>query len=478
MNAVPDTSLSDLPAYRTAVLRRMLGMSLSWRHPLSSAEAMIDPLAIIGSLWLLVLHNDLQREAHWWLLSALLLLLTYPAPAYLRVPFTAMLRGILSAWLVLAVVLIVGSQVLSAMIGTPALIESVVLRSWLWLAPLLQIGLHSALRCLAPILILSDLDGNSRVAVIAGAGDVGLRLSAQLVSNPYGATQVAGFFDDRQGERVEQGQAILGPLSELPAYVAAGKANIVYITLPLAAQSRIGSMLEALRHTDAQVYYVPDALVADLLRGWCDTVGDAPVVAMLESPFLSLSGVCKRMLDVALGILLFSVTLPLTLLLGLIVKIWSRGPAFVVQHRFGLDGREITLYALRATEQGPQETELGDKAPPNNAFGNFLRRTQLEKLPRLLNVIQGRLSMVGPRPHAKAHNEIYRRIVKGHLVRHKVRCGITGWAQINGVRGGEKSLDHMKARVSHDLEYLRHWSLRLDVQIMLRALANLLLPRR
>lgn len=475
MNAAPDTSLSNLPAYRTAVLRRMLGMSLSWRHPLSSAEALLDPLAILGSLWLLVLHAGLHEEAHWWWLSALLLLLTYPAPAYLRVPFTTMVRSILAGWLVLAIVLIGGSFLLAGLSGTAPILESAILRDWLWLAPLMQLGLHALLRCIAPM--LADLDGNSRIAVIAGAGDVGGRLAAQLLNNPYGATQVVGFFDDRHGERIEQGLPLLGPLSELPAYIVAGKANIVYICLPLAAQSRIGSMLETLRHTDAQVYYVPDALVADLLRGWCDVVGDAPVVAMLESPFASLAGVCKRILDIMLATIALVFVLPLIAVLAIGVKLASKGPAFVVQHRFGLDGRELLLYALRATEPGPQETEHGDKAPANNAFGKLMRRSQLEKLPRLVNVIQGRLSLVGPRPHAKAHNEIYRRIVKGHLVRHKVRCGITGWAQINGVRGGEKSLDHMKARVSHDLEYLRQWSLRLDLQIMLRALASLFIRR-
>lgn len=471
MNATPDTTLSELPAYRTALLRRMLGMSLSWRHPLSSAEALLDPVAIIGTLWLLVLHAGFQSEMHWWGLSALLLILTYPAPAYLRIPFVAMMRSILSGWLVLALVLIGGSMALSKLAGTPPILESRILRDWLWLAPLIQLGLHALLRCLAPM--LTDLDGSSRVAVIAGAGDVGTRLGEQLLNNPYGATRVMGFFDDRHGERVDQERSILGPLTDLPAYIAAGNANVVYITLPLSAQSRIGNMLESLRHTDAQVYYVPDALVADLLRGWCDVVGDAPIVAMLESPFASLAGLCKRIIDIILASFLFALVLPLLAVLGLAVKLISGGPAFVVQHRFGLDGKEILLYALRATEPGPQETELGDKAPANNKLGQILRHTQLEKLPRLLNVIQGRLSLVGPRPHAKAHNEIYRRIVKGHLVRHQVRCGITGWAQINGVRGGEKSLDHMKSRVSHDLEYLRHWSLRLDLQIMLRALANL-----
>ena len=475
MNVTPDRQPPQVPTYRSAVLRRMLGMSLSWRHPLSSSEALLDPLAIIGSLWLLVLTEGLQHEMHWWLLSALLLLLTYPSPAYLRMPCTAMLRSILAGWLVLGFVLTIGSLIMQQFVGTPTVLDSHMLRSWLWLAPLTQVGLHASLRCLAPM--LADLDGSHRTAVIAGAGDIGGRLAEQLLHNPYGATQVIGFFDDRHGERVDQGLPLLGPLVELPGYINSGKANVVYITLPLAAQSRIGSLLEALRSTDAQVYYVPDALVADLLRGWCDVVGDAPVVAMLESPFASLAGIVKRLLDIVLASLLLLLTLPLLLVLGLAVKLCSRGPMFVTHHRYGLDGKEILVYALRATCRGPQENELGDKAPPSNLLGHFLRRSQLEKLPRLINVIQGRLSLVGPRPHAKTHNEIYRRIVKGHLIRHQVRCGITGWAQINGVRGGEKSLDHMKARVSHDLEYLRHWSLRLDLQIMVRALANLFARR-
>lgn len=475
MNATPDTRLSELPAYRTAVLRRMLGMSLSWRHPLSSGEAAIDPVAILGTLWVLIIQHELTHEFHWWILSGLLLTLTFPSPAYLRVPFGTMLRSILSGWLVLAGVLTAGSLALGHLLGTPPILESDVLSRWLWLAPLVQLSLHTSLRGLAPV--LADLDGGTRTAVIIGAGEVGERLAEELLHNRYGSTQVAGFFDDRHGDRISHDLPLLGPLAEVPAFIAAGKANVVYITLPLAAQSRIGTLLESLRNTDVEVYYVPDALVADLLRGWCDVVGDAPVVAMLESPFASLAGVIKRLLDITLGLLLFGLTLPLLLLLSLAVKLTSRGPVFVVHHRYGLDGKEIKVYALRATCRGPQENELGDKAKPNNWLGHLLRRTHLEQLPRLLNVIQGRLSLVGPRPHAKTHNEIYRRIVKGHLVRHQVRCGITGWAQINGVRGGDKSLDHMKSRVSHDLEYLRHWSLRLDLQIMLRALANLFARR-
>ncbi|HTH95177.1 MAG TPA: sugar transferase [Rhodocyclaceae bacterium] len=466
----------DQPAYRTAVLRRLLGVSLSWRHPLASIEALIDPVALIGVLWLLLLYYGEDSDPIWWAVSALIYILTFPTPAWLRVSFGTMLRALVSGWLVFIALLIGSSEIISALTDLPVIIAVPVLRDWLWIAPLLQLSLHVLMRLLVPM--INDPDSIERVAVIAGAGEAAVRMADHLRSNPYGMTRIAGCFDDRHGERADIGLPLLGDLADLPAWIEEGKANVVYITLPLVAQSRISNLLETLRSTNAQVYYMPDTLVTDLLRGWRDLLGDAPVVAMLESPFDSIAGVVKRIIDIVGAAILFVITLPLLLVLAVMVKLASRGPAFMVQHRFGLDGGEILLYALRATEPGPKESELGDTAPANNAFGQFLRTTELERLPRLINVLQGRLSLVGPRPHSRSHNEIYRRIVKGHLIRHQVRCGLTGWAQINGIRGGIKTLDHMKARVNHDFEYLRHWSLRLDLRIMLRSIVGYLSPLR
>lgn len=454
-------------------LRRMLGMTLSGRYPLSSVEALIDPVTIIGSLWAIVWYEGLPLNDHWLVLSVLLLLLTFPSPAFLRFSVGHLVRQVIAGWLVLMSVLFGTSALVAWLTDSLPLFEEIVLIDWLWLAPLAQLGGHLALRMLAPSLRALEPE---RCAIIAGATIEGARLAIKLLDNPYGRTQVMGYFDDRSGERIAEmpvNVPCLGKLSEMPTWIQDGRANVVYIALPLAAQARINILLEALRSSTAQVYFVPDALVIDLLRGWCDVVGDAPVVAMLESPFDGINGWVKRSLDLIIGSVLFVLTLPLLLLLMMLVKAASSGPAIVTQRRYGLDGGEFRLYALRDTAADKLENALGDSMPPNNAVSHFLRNTHLEKLPRLINILQGRLSLVGPRPHAKAHNEIYRRIVKGHLIRHRIPCGLTGWAQINGVRGGVKSLDHMKARVNHDLEYLRHWSLRLDLQIMLRAIANL-----
>jgi putative colanic acid biosynthesis UDP-glucose lipid carrier transferase len=151
------------------------------------------------------------------------------------------------------------------------------------------------------------------------------------------------------------------------------------------------------------------------------------------------------------------------------VKWTSPGPALFRQRRYGLDGREIVVYKFRSmtvSEDGAvvkQATKNDNRVTP---FGAFLRRSSLDELPQFINVLQGRMSIVGPRPHAVAHNEMYRKLVKSYMVRHKVRPGITGWAQVNGLRGETETVEKMKARIEYDLDYLRNWSLSLDLRII------------
>ena len=158
----------------------------------------------------------------------------------------------------------------------------------------------------------------------------------------------------------------------------------------------------------------------------------------------------------------------------------SPGPVLFRQRRYGLDGKEILVYKFRSMtvmEDGldvPQATRNDQRVTP---FGSFLRRTSLDELPQFINVLQGRMSIVGPRPHAVAHNEMYRKLIKGYMVRHKVKPGITGWAQVNGLRGETESLDKMKRRIDFDLEYLRNWSLKLDLMIIMRTLLIVLKDR-
>jgi putative colanic acid biosynthesis UDP-glucose lipid carrier transferase len=183
---------------------------------------------------------------------------------------------------------------------------------------------------------------------------------------------------------------------------------------------------------------------------------------------------------VVLGSIILVLISPLLAAIAIGVKLSSPGPAIFRQKRNGLDGGEITVYkfrTMRTMDDGPVVTQATRDDPRITRFGAFLRRTSLDELPQFFNVLQGRMSIVGPRPHAVAHNEIYRELIKAYMVRHKVKPGITGWAQVNGLRGETDTIDKMKARVEYDLEYLRNWSLVLDLQIIVRTLRVLVFDR-
>jgi putative colanic acid biosynthesis UDP-glucose lipid carrier transferase len=226
-----------------------------------------------------------------------------------------------------------------------------------------------------------------------------------------------------------------------------------------------------LRDSTASIYFVPDIFVTDLIQGRMDTVGGLPVVAVCESPFTGLNGVIKRGSDIMLSLLLVALFTPLLLAIATAVKLTSPGPAIFRQRRYGLDGKEIVVYKFRSmkvAEDGGTIIQARRNDPRLTRVGAFLRRTSLDELPQFINVLQGRMSIVGPRPHAVAHNEMYRKLIKGYMLRHKVRPGITGWAQVNGYRGETETLDKMKGRIDFDLDYLRNWSLRLDLYIIAR----------
>jgi putative colanic acid biosysnthesis UDP-glucose lipid carrier transferase len=202
-----------------------------------------------------------------------------------------------------------------------------------------------------------------------------------------------------------------------------------------------------------------------------DNIGHIPVIAVCETPFQGADGVIKRASDLFLASLGLLLLWPLMMLLAIGVKLSSPGPVFFRQRRYGINGKEIRIFKFRSMtvwEDGENILQATREDPRTTRFGSFLRRTSLDEIPQLLNVISGEMSIVGPRPHAIAHNETYRSLIQGYMVRHKVRPGITGWAQVHGLRGETRTLDEMKARVEYDLDYLRRWSLWLDLRIMAR----------
>jgi putative colanic acid biosynthesis UDP-glucose lipid carrier transferase len=225
------------------------------------------------------------------------------------------------------------------------------------------------------------------------------------------------------------------------------------------------------------VYFAPDIFLYDLIQARVETIGGIPVLAVCESPFYGADGLIKRVSDIVLASAILMLISPLLLGVAIAVKLSSPGPVLFRQRRYGLDGREITVYKFRSMavlEDGVVVTQATRGDLRVTPLGAFLRRSSLDELPQFINVLQGRMSVVGPRPHAVAHNEMYRKLIRSYMIRHKVRPGITGLAQVNGLRGETDTLDKMRARIECDLAYLRNWSLLLDLKIVLMTIVIVL----
>ena len=195
------------------------------------------------------------------------------------------------------------------------------------------------------------------------------------------------------------------------------------------------------------------------------------MIAICESPLSGLDTVVKNFSDFVLAFLILVLISPIMLVIALIIKLTSPGPAIFRQHRYGLNGEKFIVYKFRSMkvcEDGSSITQAQRNDQRSTKVGAFLRRTSLDELPQFINVLQGRMSIVGPRPHAVAHNEMYRKLIRGYMLRHKVKPGITGWAQVNGCRGETQELNKMKERIEFDLHYLQNWTIWLDLWIIMR----------
>jgi putative colanic acid biosysnthesis UDP-glucose lipid carrier transferase len=320
---------------------------------------------------------------------------------------------------------------------------------------------------------MASLPENRRSAVVVGAGALGVKVSRAFQARGDIGLSFLGYFDDRADDRVDNDASghRLGNLKQVAPYVRAHGVHEVYITLPLGSQPRIVELLEQVQGTTASVFFVPDVFGISIIQGRLQDMNGVPVVGLQETPFTGTNRLVKRVSDVVLASLILLLITPVLLAIAIGVKLSSPGPVIFRQRRNGLDGEEIIVYkfrSMRAQDNGPVVVQATKDDPRITPFGAFIRRTSLDELPQFVNVLQGRMSIVGPRPHAVAHNEQYRQIIKAYMVRHKVKPGITGWAQVNGHRGETDTLEKMQARVEYDLEYLRNWSLGLDLQIIAR----------
>ncbi|MBV8033191.1 MAG: undecaprenyl-phosphate glucose phosphotransferase [Betaproteobacteria bacterium] len=345
-----------------------------------------------------------------------------------------------------------------------------VLAVWALATPATLFVAHRALPVLVPRVLAPAL---ARTAVIAGANDLGRRLAERLRADPLLNVRFAGYFDDRASGRLAHvpAEENLGSLERLADYCRANRVDVIYIALPMASQPRILNLLEQLRDTTASIYFVPDIFVSDLIQARVDSIGGLPVVAVCETPFTGVNGLVKAAMDFVLAAVILVCIAPMMAAIAIGVKLSSPGPVLFKQRRYGVDGRKIVVYKFRSMTVA-EDGDVVRQATRNDSrvtrFGAFLRKTSLDELPQFINVLQGRMSVVGPRPHAIAHNELYRKLIRGYMIRHKVKPGITGLAQVNGFRGETDTVEKMKMRVDYDLAYLRSWSVLLDLQIILK----------
>ena len=434
----------------------------------SLTKILLDPFVAVLVLIGCTLYFDEPFRGPYPILALIVFTLTFPGK-WPEVSLRAFWNEVVMPWFFLSgLILLFGYSTGYLDWFPPNLVIA-----WMLITPAAMWLAHRVVRKLLPRLLL--LEGGRRRAIIVGAGHLGTELRGRFANDSALGVDVAGFFDDRALERTElvDPQKLLGRLGEIPEYVNQNSIDLVYITLPMASQPRTLALLDALRDTTASVYIVPDIFVSDLIQARVDHIHGMPVVALTESPTLGVSGIGKRISDVVIASLILLMIWPLLLALAIGVKLSSPGPVIFKQRRYGLDGHEILIYKFRSMsvcEDGAAIQQAGRCDPRITRFGAFIRRTSLDELPQFINVLQGRMSVVGPRPHAVAHNEQYRKLIKGYMLRHKVKPGITGWAQVNGLRGETETLDKMRARVQYDIDYMRNWSLMFDLMIIAKTL--------
>jgi len=460
---------TDAALSAAALLKRPSQTAISRDNLVGMLESSIGPITFVFTLWAVAFYYTGTLPPPYLILSVLVFALTFPSQRHLESTLGRVALDISFNWVWTATLLLLTGFAT----GYIREFSEDSLVTWLWVAPSAEFGMLLLLRAAAPWLV--RLQGPPQRAIIVGMNEQGAALAQRIHNAPYSRVDLLGFVDSRGVSRLgAMGKnKLMGSLDELARIVQENHVQLIYLSLPMASQPRILQLLDELKDTTASIYFVPDMFFTDLIQGHTTSVCGMPVISVCETPFRGADGVVKRLSDIVLSTLILALIFPVLIVLALAVKFTSPGPVIFKQRRYGLDGEQILVYKFRSmtvTEDGatiPQAQKNDARVTP---LGAIMRRTSMDELPQFINVLQGRMSIVGPRPHAVAHNELYRKLIKGYMVRHKVRPGITGWAQVNGYRGETTTLDKMQGRIDYDLDYLRNWSLRLDLHIILKTI--------
>ncbi len=313
--------------------------------------------------------------------------------------------------------------------------------------------------------------------LIIGAGVIGENFYHTVATNPEYGYSVIGFLDDDASQSGVRAM-VLGKILDLDRVASRETVDEVIIALPTASEASISRLVSECENRCIRVALIPGEFPILERPRTIEQVGEFSIVRMREAPLdLWSNRLLKRILDVAFSLLVLIAVFPIvTLISAIAIKLTSRGPIFFRQPRTGEDGRTFVCYKFRTMREdrdSADSLQATKNDPRQTSVGRLLRRTSLDELPQFWNVLKGDMSVVGPRPHMLKHTEDYRNIIAQYMVRHFVKPGVTGWAQINGYRGATTDHDSMQHRIEHDLYYIEHWSFLLDISIIARTAVHL-----
>lgn len=326
---------------------------------------------------------------------------------------------------------------------------------------------RTAIRAL--IGFVRNLGYNNRYVAIAGDLPVGLNLAKSFKEQPWLGLLVLGIYNDKPISTTE-GIPYLGSFDKLISDAKKQRIDRIYISMAMEDESKIKYLINKLTDTTCSVILIPDIFTFNILQSRSEEINGIPVVPLFDTPLSGINMVVKRLEDIILSSIIILLISPVLAFISIMIKITSPGPVLFKQNRYGIDGKPIKVWKFRSMkvmENGQDVIQATKGDTRITPIGRILRGSSLDELPQFFNVFCGEMSIVGPRPHAVAHNELYRSQIQGYMLRHKVKPGITGWAQINGWRGETDTLEKMEKRIEYDLEYIRNWSLWLDLKIIL-----------
>jgi putative colanic acid biosynthesis UDP-glucose lipid carrier transferase len=441
---------------------------------------LFDVLVVVGGLWA-VCHAYGMEWADQYTTAAACALGLYLLIAENKALYRSWRSGglwqeateVVVVWTTMAIALLV----LGYVTRTSADFSRRVLLTWSAGGPAVLIASRIVIRWLARA--VREGGRNHRSAAIAGVGELGRHVAETIRSEPWMGLKLVGLYSDRGcGEESGEGDLaheISGSLEDLVAEARKGEIDVIYVALPMQAEASIRRLVRQLSSTVASVYFVPDLVAFAMLRSRWFTLGAIPTISLFDRPLSASERMLKRIEDTVLAALALSIAGIPMLLIGLCVKWTSPGPMIFKQRRYGLDGREIVVWKFRTMtvcEDGAAFRQARRSDPRVTRFGALLRAASLDELPQFINVLQGRMSVVGPRPHPVLLDEQHRDLIDWYMLRQRVKPGITGWAQVNGFRGETGTLEKMKERIEHDLQYIRNWSIGLDLKIVALTLFN------